>query len=363
MNKVVSKTFLNLLKEYEKGEITFDCKDGVPFVFRLKLNYQIHTKDKIYTNKKVDDIPTLVIKDYPSFIDLLEKSLKIRKDFHKNDLPELTDDDYLKYLISFTFVNMTALDFLNPTKYLQDLTNSYLLENRLGTTANLGNITLDKDYQLFLIVKKEKLGLEAPYSYTYLLKNSKENYYFPSIFAVKNEDTLEVRAIQKKFSSDKSIEEEVNSYIKDNIQKEGLNNKKLSYLRNVNPSFVVALNMFIQQNKENINYVEFPMFSPLRYINKERTLLFKVNKYKNNVALYEEKLKEANQYLDNVQEHITNKLIYTALRMQHHLPEYQILDYGEIGEKLKLKIDNKKDVNEFFDKFTTPFNKVMNNEK
>ncbi len=259
---------------------------------------------------------------------------------------------------------MTALDFLNPNQYLNNLIKSYLPENKLSNSIkNLGNITLDKDYHLSLIVQQEKLGLETPYSYTYLLERNNEKYYFPSIYAIKNKDTLEVRAIQKKFVSDKNIEEEVNSYIKTNISKEGLNNKKLSYLRNVNPAFVVALNMFIQQNKENINYVEFPLFSPLRYINKERTLLFKADKYKNDVSLYEEKLKETSQYLDNMQEHITNKLVYTALRMQYHLPEYQILDYGDMGEMLKLKIDNKKDVNEFFDKFTTPFNKVINNEK
>jgi len=348
MNKEILNTFSELLKEFEKGLISLQCKDGKPWEFHMKMNYQIYEKNKIYTNTTDDSIPTLRIKNLEKFIELLEKSVQARWDTHRNELEEinmetyefepLNEESYLKYLISMTFINMNEMDFQNPNKYLESLIKSYQKENQIFNKPIKSTIQIEnKSYSLELLKKQEQINMESPYSYTFKLSNEEETFYFPSIYAVKNDNKLIVRAIKndKKLKSSLVLKEKIEKYIKDNFPKDGLNNKKVSYLRRVNPSFVLALNMFIELSEEqhNIQEIEFPLFAPQRYNNKRDTIIYKAGN------ITKEELENIEENLDDIQFHMSDVLAFNALRMQYHLPRYQITDYGDISSHLCLKIE------------------------
>ncbi len=326
MNQKLLKSFLSLLKELESGEVVLCSKqEDKRFPQPVKMFCDIQDKNLIFNNVKDENIPVLKINDLEIFMKYYEELIEIRSSFYHKLETHFSKQTHQKIMMYTIFSSMTENDFENPLKFIKDRIKAYqnpLLPN--GKTIPIATTIINGNMENLNIRRiKTNPNCETPYAYQLILND----YYFPFVYADVVDNRLIVRAIQRF----KGFNEEKNAKIIERYFKDYLPKTKDKSLRNITPSFVLALDLFLESAKKltngKIDYLEIPTYCPI--LSKTRENIIKNS-----------------EVIDDINYRTTNKLLYTALRMEDYKEEYEVVDYGDIGSYLKIKINHKEKIRE-----------------
>lgn len=327
MNQDLLKDFLLLVKEMENGKVVlYSKKSDKELPQPVKMFCNIKDKNITFNNVKNNNVPVLKINDLATFMKYLEELVNIRLDFYYKLEENFSLEAYKKVMIYTIFSSMTENDLENPVKFLKDKIKAYqnpLLEDGeaipIATTSFLNNKEM-------LTIKRIRTTPNCETPYTYLLEL--KDYSFPLIYADVVDNRLIVKGIQRIKGTNEGMQSKlIEKYLKDYLPK---TNER--YLRNITPSFVLALDLFLESAKKltsnQIDYLEIPTYCPILYQTREKIV--------------------ENNKDSNLGYRTTNKLIYTALRLVDYKKNYEVIDYGDVGSYVKMKIKYKEKIRELY---------------
>ncbi len=357
----MKEIFYKLIEEAKNGVVLID-NDSWP----VGWNTIIYNGDKIkYQNIEDNSFPTLVIKNEEEFFLELKKYLELELEKKRKIINFVNnkEENQMKLLMTYLFVNATTEDFLNPVYYirryrefLNDDTFSYLEDGKCIKLSGVLNCDLEIKNQsqsvfmetpnrLEIAFVKEKDGEKISYnlpniSYGININNGEKECYIYSMLNKK--DSNNDSSVNEKFVKDISrklyklnknvLDQESREYLD---YKNGVSDYYPENISDVSPSFVMALVIFLSLlKKQGITRVKGVSYLPVRYLSR--------NIAANNIndANKMNKLKERN---DLIQTNITNKFIRTIRRAVYHLDGVEIISYPyEYDEFINIRIVNDK---------------------
>lgn len=238
---MIYKAFNELKEEARLGEVNYLLDDDI---MKLRILFNI-VDDSILNN-----MPNLYIKDNNNFNKLLYKYVYIALNFYNLEI----NYNNIKKILAFLFSNITDKEMNNIEAYLKKYIDFYedqTLKDQYGEKkTTLGNLKYKIDTQSF--------QQETPYCFKSYFDNETSKYALPRIsFGISN-GICYIYAIQNK-DSKMNIDSNYNFKVKEKMKEI---NKGISKYRNVTPSFVVALSLFISVLKEN-NITQIKVVTPL----------------------------------------------------------------------------------------------------
>lgn len=281
----------NLMIEQIFNEIKLEARNK-----EIKLNNGTETRIlriafNIVDDKVSNDISNLYIKDYNNFYKLLNVYVDNALKFYN-----LEENYYnIKLILSYLFVDITMSEMNDLESYIYkyiNFMNDMSLKDRVGEkNTTLGNLKYS--------VEKQSLQQETPYSFKSYFEKENSKYSLPRIsFGISN-GVCYIYAIQNK-DSKMNTDSEYNKEVKDKLR---TINSGISKYRNVTPSFVVALSLFISFLKENnINKIKIVTPLPIRQKNRDLSLEYKIKFY----SMYG---KLSSEELEKFKKEITDKKI------------------------------------------------------
>lgn len=308
--KTLDIFYNHIIEEAKEGRI-----DSY-FYYNIIFNTTIANKEyKAIVNEELI-IPTLKIKNKPEFDKLLiEYVNKCLKFYDDSNYPEEILDNSLykekgiskeKTILALLFANAAFEDFEEPVEFLKRRIN--FLDN-YSNNLELGFSELLKT-NIKIKIEKDKLNNETPYQFVVEC----DDCILPRLKFGISEKTAYIYAIQNK--------DEISKKINRTLYKvgEGFDKTKDNYeifeegnLNDITPSFLLVANIFISYlNKMGINNIKICSILPERWNAKAIA-----NKLKGKGM--EEQLK--------IQTNLTEKLIRTFLRLEHHYDNLKILSY------------------------------------
>lgn len=299
-------------------EIIPECSSNTLTIGELKptIFFDVKIKEDNIDTCCLDVInpkPVLVINDKTAFFKELEKYVSKGISFYYNGD---NSHDNVKSLIAYVLANASTQDLDNPVSYLQ-LRTSFLDTNNEITDYNLKNDVLGYDGEIK--INKLKPFLEAPYSFSFELKDEENKYFFPNIIFGINNDTAYVYAIQNKFLENNPLRKKINRMLfkigagfKDDEDSDVFN------ARDVSMPFVAVLiiftNYLIKVGIEKISVkVNLPIRYNSHYESYKRRINYAVNQYCDDEFIkYKDKLEKENKAYDD---NSIMKLIRTFYRV------------------------------------------------
>lgn len=328
----------HVIQEAATGRVVCDLFYNVLFE-----TYFSESDKRIECTRKFEGviIPVLTIKDKALFDKLLVQYVKLCKKFDDvsyYQLDDLTKEEKEKYriceekmILTLLWSNATFEDFQDPINFLHK--RIAFLENDL--TSNRMVTDYSQMLSSYIKIKIEKDNQETPYVMAIkLVSDDNDHFNFPEVsFAIQG-DTVYIYAIQNSPSESNSFTKKINRILykigedfdetKDNydIYKEG-------NLKDVTPSFVVALNIAISYFN-SLGYTKFcaPSILITRWNAKKIA-----TQYMSETGYIDEKKKEE-LFLeqDRIQHNLTEKFLRTFLRLANHYDEITIDSYPFIGD-------------------------------
>lgn len=256
---MIEQIFNELKLEARLGEIKLKNSEETR-ILRIAFNV---VDDDISSN-----IPNLYIKNHDNFYKLLNTYVNNALKFY-----ELEENYYnIKLVLSYLFVNITMSEMTDLENYVSkyiNFINDINLKDKSGEkTTTLGNLKYS--------IEKQSIQQETPYSFKSYFEKDESKYALPRIsFGICN-GVCYIYAIQNK-DSKINIDFEYNKEVKEKLR---TINSGISKYRNVTPSFVVALSLFISFLKDNnINKIKIVTPLPIRQMNRELSLEYKIKFY------------------------------------------------------------------------------------
>ena len=329
---VVKKRFENFVENSinDTFKITYD--DGYKIDYHLTFNYEIEEK-KLTGNY---DNPTLKIPNYNLFVEKLTNLLNLMGTYHLEDKDyyDFSFENFIDYLLVCFFSNMNEYDLNNSLNYLDRLIQSYNQKYDYQQ-KKAGNISIkNKEIEIHENTSKNKASMEAPLHQTFFFKNNDECFYLPKIHYYIANNNCYIMAIQNHTKKqENSISKFLDRYFRkldkglDNIERS--ENGEINNIKDISPNALAALTLFVSYHK-NISDFYFPSYLPLRYTNKLETLKIKGLD-----------LNEA----DRIQSNLTNKLLFTGLRLCEHFNRSEIYLNDDGFLKIKFNPSRKNDDN------------------
>lgn len=279
-NLVINNIFEEIKNEARTGEIILNNGEESR-IFRIAFN--------IVENDISDEIFNLYIKDKNNFYSLLNIYVNDALKFY-----ELEENYYnVKLVLTYLFVNITNNEMNNLENYIYKYINfmrDTTLKGKIGEkSTELGNLK----YQ----VSVQPLQQETPFCFKSYFEKGESKYSLPRIsFEISNE-VCYIYAIQNK-DNKMNVDPKYNLEVKEKLR---TINSGISKYRNVTPSFVVALSLFISFFKDNnINKIKIVTPLPLRQNNRELSLEYKIKFY----SMYGNL---SNEELESFKKEITDK--------------------------------------------------------
>jgi len=157
-NMIKDILYNEIFEEASKGRI--DCGFIYLVLFETILP---NKKYESTTDNDLVQIPSLYISNPGEFEYLLEKYVDVAYNFYDKDYYEYKHD-YIKAIITYAFVNMTAEDFLDPNRYLRKrisfferkTTKECGIPFEIGTSKYIGDV--------YASIEEEPIYEETPYS-------------------------------------------------------------------------------------------------------------------------------------------------------------------------------------------------------
>ena len=259
MENQIIQAFNELKKEARIGEVKLGTEPN-DRIIRILFN--------IVDEKEINDIPNLYIKDknvfYKNLINYVYKCLTFY------NLEETYDN--IKMILSFAFVNISKSEMNNLDNYANKYIN-FLDDKVLSFKKGEKNTTLG---MLKYEVDKQSIQQETPYCFKSYFEDNDSKYALPRISYGIDNGVCYIYAIQNK-DSKMNTDSKYNFEVK---QKLRTINSSISKYRNVTPSFVIALSLFISFLKENnINKIKVVSPLPIRQKNRDLSLEYKMKFY------------------------------------------------------------------------------------
>lgn len=224
----------------------------------------------------------------------------------------------LSYFFNNILFGMTNSDATDLESYINKK-NQFFYHDPFVFLDKEKKIYQKDNVSIFVKRHQELPGYESPYIITFHLELNKTTYYLPLIkYAVDQNKICNLFTIQ--FGRNR-----INK-VQDDDYKSTINimNKGIKKYRNVSPSFVLSLRLFLDLLKEvQINKIVVPDFLFCKYRNyyKSRTVTKS----------------------DNILERILNEFLILLKRMEYQFPDFKIENYpNEIDSYTHIKIDTPK---------------------
>ena len=328
MKDEIIKLFEEIKEEARDGEVKIPDGD-VPITLRILFN--------IVEGEVKDNIPNLFIKNKDNFYNCLTQYIEKALKFY--NLPNT--DSSIKMLLSLLFVNITNKEMQDLECYLLKYINfidDKTLEYQEGSKkTELGDLYYYTDTQSY--------RQETPYCFKSYFKKGDSKYALPRISFGISDGICYIYAIQNK---DSKINEDEN-YNLEVKQKLRSINSGISKYRNVTPSFVIALSLFISFLKENnINKIQVVTPLPIRQNNRDLTLQHKIKFYSMYGRLEKDQIEILKKELEdkklNDDYNSTVKFINCFNRLKLH---FDNLFLQNLDEEVTIEIINMITKNEF----------------
>ena len=197
-----------------------------------------------------DDIPNFYIRNKDEFYKLLNEYIICSTKFYNLDITK----NNVKILLTFLFSNITVGEMSS----LEDYVKKYINFINDDTLTNKSGI---KDTSIGLLnynVLKQSFRQETPYYFNSYFKEGTSLYYLPRISFGISDGVCFIYAIQNK-DSKYNIDPKYNLKVKNAFN---TINSSINKYRNVTPSFIIALTLFLSFLKEN-NISKIKVESPL----------------------------------------------------------------------------------------------------
>lgn len=348
---MISIFYNEIIKEASTGSVDADI------TYNILFNTYIPEENiDIKSNIKLDNvmIPTLYIKNKRLFDELLSTYLKLAVNFYddKNYYIDITENTFnyykVKTLLSILWSNATYEDFNDPINFLRRRITFF--KNNLTDYNNWCNLGYSENLNSNIKVKNTKSNLrnETPYKLEIYLDSVDGKYELPNIYYGIENNKVYIYAIQNK----KNANIENNSFQKFikrklyaineglDVKSETFENYDIGNLKDVTPSFLLALNIAIGLFAKNIDKIIVPSISIVRWNDKEIMFDKKSRAIENFDYIGEQ---EKHEY---IQSNLTEKLIRTFLRLSYHINGIEVENYPqELDSSLQLKVEEIQDIN------------------
>lgn len=337
-----------IIKEASIGRI--DCFTMYNIVFSTN----IEGKQINSTNSNPNlIIPTLNIKNKEEFDKALKEYVLTALDFYNefDFFEEIKDDEKMKIktLMTILWSNATYEDFNDPVRYIENRTAFFKNDSLLNMEAY--NQTLDS----YITVKtiKSSMVFETPYRIKVSLHKEEDSINMPYIYLGVNKDTAYIYAIKNDKADESSrYQKKINRSLYQineglNVKEDNFENYDIGNLKDINPKFLLALNVVIGLlKKQGINKIVVPSILIERWNAKEIFFDYKkqqlLKKYsKDSVEKSIEELKEEH---DRIQSNLTEKFLRAFRRLEFHHTSISVSNNPyEEDSRMFISLSNNKD--------------------
>lgn len=330
----INKLIDEVLEELQRGIVDAD----------IKLYMKMHT-----TNSSHFEItPVLNLNNKELLYAKINEYLSFFKQ-SANLFIALSQEGYMKRVITLLFSDMSINDFNDPVLFVQrkiDFINNRLLEDKVFDSTNL---------ESKVAINIVPYGKETPYCFRPSLfgENYCDVYELPLISYGISGNTCYIYAIQdcnkpyqteyikkikrKLYKINKGVYEIESEEYKN--YKEGKEEYYPENISDVSPSFILSLTLFLNEiSKKGITNIECISYLPIRYEEKIKLLAKQSLKGKDKETI-NKKFLESLEYLKNIQSNITEKFIRCFYRMEHHFDNIKITSIPfELDDRLHIKL-------------------------
>lgn len=241
------------------SEIVEEARYGVIYLMDERGAYPIRVSFNVVEDKISDTVPNIYIKDKDKLKRVLREYVAVVLDFYGLE----STPQNIKMVIAYSFINITEEEMGCFEDYLAKYIGFY--KSSLSLSGSISTSIGDVD----CYIERQSIKQETPYFFKSYITNGESVYALPRISFGMNGDTCEIYAIQNK---DKSVNIDNGYGVKVHKTFATINSGVKKY-RNVTPSFVVTLALFISLLKENgINKIKVRTPLPLRKDNRYASL-------------------------------------------------------------------------------------------
>ena len=318
----IKEIFLNeIVPNAHKGRIKIIQIN--PYLGEEEFFYNIKYCSNLDNSKDIDNqVPYLKVNNSNLFFKLLEDYVYLT--LEKYEKPsDITNDEYIKKILTLAFNNATYNDFLYPEEYLKTRIN-FLKENYEDSEKNLcSNVKLLNNSSIYYRITKQSLMLETPYKCQFRISDENNNYFSPSISFGISDGCCYIYALQNHKSETNNYLESINQIIKENLKNDYIINKEnlspyfKKSMRNVSPNFIFFLYLFILKLKQmGVEKIKIIPFLPVRYYGKEKSNEFKANVLGKNEEEKKDILIKLNNEQKKIQLNLTNKFVNNIQKLE-----------------------------------------------
>ena len=261
-------------------EIKKEARLGLVMLYDGDISIPIKVSFNIVDDYISPIIQNIYIKDKDNFNLILIDYVSTVLDFYKLE----ANYKNIKEILVYSIVNITEKEMNSLDDYLIKYINFY--------KSKLLNINGERSLDIGKLkykIEKQSLKQETPYCFKSYFEKGESKYALPRISFGINNGVCYVYAIQNK-DSKINTDPNYNLEVKNKLRQI---NSGISKYRNVTPSFVVALILFISFLKENgINKINVVTPLPIRQANRKATTECRIKFYSMQGDLSEEEIEK-----------------------------------------------------------------------
>lgn len=287
-------------------------------------------------------IPTLKISNKSLFDKLLTEYVKKALEFYTVDSfnEEIQDNDkmIIKTIMTLLWSNATFDDFNNPIEFLNKRISFFdrKIKSKIIESKILKSNILAKSV-------KSSIYSETPYMFTLTLTDNEEKFNLPNIYYGIENDRVFIYSIQNVKQDQSMYSKIINRLlykVNQGIDLEEEEKYDIGNIKDVTPSFIYALNIFISiLKKEGIKKIEVPSIMIERWNAKEICIDLKTKKLPDSPRK-KEMIEELKLEHERIQKNMTEKLLRTFLRLKYHHSGIVITNNLEYNDSLNLELSN-----------------------
>lgn len=341
--KIYGDRFNNMIDSHPFCKLFIDCMRrmyGLSYDGRVKYydEYSYDSLDMFISNngnsfvlgrmprRDVNSLPFVHIKDIDELEVVLEDYVNTVRDsdsfFNIIDNDKLNDlplDARIKALFECTMFNASNSDLIDVSSFFKKFT-SFIINDSLKELRNLSYVGNILDDDIYVMLKRSELEYETPYCLCFMLRNSVVELPYVRLGIENNNGKLKAYILSVQTSQSGYIDRDnlvmVDKYFKSIIPKE-------KDFRNFNPSHLVSILM---------------AFGLLKGLGIENIVVYDYLPFRFNKTVLDKGMNE--DEADSFQRRLTDKNIYTYMRLCSVSEGIEIVNYPDDGSLLELNISN-----------------------
>lgn len=323
------KLFIDSMKRMYSLDYDGRVKYYDDYNYNNDLDMIISNKDKSFVigrmpRRDVNSLPFICIKDIDEFELVLEEYVETVKNSNTfyniidNDrLSDLPLDARIKALFECTIFNASSNDLIDVSSFISKF-SKFVVNDSLSDLCSLKYIGKMCDDELYVMLKRSELEYETPYCLCFMLKNNVVElpYVRLGIEELNGKKIAHILSVQSSQSAyiNRDNLSEVDKYLKKIIPKG-------NEFRNFNPSHLVSILM---------------SFGILKGLGIEDVVVADYLPFRFNKTIIDKQMNEEES--DNFQRRLTDKNLYTYMRLCSVTEGIEIINYPDEGRNLELDI-------------------------